>query len=188
MAHILDGWDPETLVMSELHASNEIVDFILTVSRRMAQIRELPQLLTYVVEQVLLLVEAERVYLGLRGEDGRLDLRVQRDRAGNDLDQADELSTTILDQVLSSGESLVLRNAMSDPRFYTAESVHILQLRSLMCVPLRTRSQIVGVIYVENRALGNRFSAEKDLPPLELFANQAATAAEGFQRQLTGRE
>jgi signal transduction histidine kinase len=66
---------------------------------------------------------------------------------------------------------------MQHPQFGQAKSVVALRLRSIMCVPLVTRNQTIGAIYVENRSIRGRFR-ETDLAPLQLFANQAAIAIE----------
>ncbi|MEM7113691.1 MAG: GAF domain-containing sensor histidine kinase [Chloroflexota bacterium] len=82
-----------------------------------------------------------------------------------------------MEEVVQKGESLVLSNAMSDPRFYQAESVMYLRLRSIMCVPLMRQKEVSGAIYVENRSIKGRFRQD-DVAPLEIFANQAAVAIE----------
>lgn len=138
----------------------------------------LTPLLTYVVDEAIKLVGAERGYIVLFESDGTLDFRVMRDQAGNGLEDAhDQISTTVLRQVATSGEPLVVRNALNDPRFADAESVIILQLRSIVCVPLISRGETIGAIYVENRTIRNRFS-DSDAMPLVIFANQAAIAIE----------
>jgi signal transduction histidine kinase len=140
--------------------------------------RSLAPLLVYVVDEALELVGAERGYVVLSRSDGSLDFRVTRDRNGREVPHAeDQVSRSILRQVIQSGEPLILRDATLDPPFNRASSVVALQLRSIMCVPLMSRGETVGAIYVENRAVRGRFH-ENDLPPLTLFANQAAVAIE----------
>jgi signal transduction histidine kinase len=144
----------------------------------MAEMRSLAPLLVYVVDEALELVGAERGYVVLSRSDGSLDFRVTRDRNGREVPHAeDQVSRSILRQVIQSGEPLILRDATLDPPFNRASSVVALQLRSIMCVPLMSRGETVGAIYVENRAVRGRFH-ENDLPPLTLFANQAAVAIE----------
>lgn len=156
----------------------ELLDYVLRVSRRMAESHALAPLLAYTIDKVLTLVGAERGYIVLKGEDGSLDFKIKRDSQGNDLPGAtDEISYSILQQVVESGESVVLSDAMQDPHFGLARSVMALRLRSIMCVPLISRNQVFGAIYVENRSVRGRFR-ESDLAPLQLFANQAATAIE----------
>lgn len=155
-----------------------LLEYILEVSRHMAETRRLTPLLTYALDEAIDLSGAEQGFIVLAGSDGSLDFRIKRDRTGQDLDQAeDQISKTVLKQVLRQGEPIIVRNAMADPQFSEAESVVILGLRSIMCVPLISRGETIGAIYVENRSIRGRFGKE-DLPPLILFGNQAAVAIE----------
>ena len=167
-----------------------LLEYILTVSRRMAETRTLMPLLKYVLDKAVELVGAERGYIVLVQPDGALDFRVQYGQTEKDTPNAqqDQISKSILNQVMTSGQPLVLKDAMSDPQFGQANSVVVLQLRSIMCVPLVTRGEILGAIYVENRAIRGRFQ-DNDLPPLVVFANQAAVAIENAAliEQLEGR-
>lgn len=151
---------------------------ILDVSRRMAEMRAFTPLLNYVVQQAIQLVGAERGYLVLPLPDNSLDFRVTLDLQGRAVPHAeDQISRSILKKVLDSGEPLVVRDAVADPSFSSAQSVMALNLRSVMCVPLISYGRAIGAIYVENRSLRNRFK-EDDLPPLVLFGHQAAAAIE----------
>ena len=147
----------------------------------MAESHSLAPLLSYTIDQVLTLVGAERGFIALKNEDGSLDFKVRRDNEGNDLPGAtDEISYSVLEQVVQTGKAVVLSDAMHDPQFGTARSVMALRLRSIMCVPLITRNRIIGAVYVENRSIRGRFR-ETDLAPLQLFANQAAIAIENTE-------
>ena len=159
----------------------ELLDFVLRVSRQMAESHSLAPLLSYTIDQVLTLVGAERGFIALKHEDGSLDFKVRRDNEGNDLPGAtDEISYSVLEQVVQTGKAVVLSDAMHDPQFGMARSVMALRLRSIMCVPLITRNRIIGAVYVENRSIRGRFR-ETDLAPLQLFANQAAIAIENTE-------
>jgi len=43
------------------------------------------------------------------------------------------------------------RDAQIDPRFSMRQSVRLLGLRSILCVPLKVQQQILGTVYVDNR-------------------------------------
>ncbi len=155
-----------------------LLEHILCVSRHMAETRALIPLLNYVMDEAIELVGADRGYVVLVRPDSTLDVRVKRGMGGVELEAAeDQVSTSILRRVVETSQPLVLRDAMKDPRFGESESVVILGLRSIMCVPLVSRGETIGAIYVENRSIRNRFS-EDDLPLLILFANQAAVDIE----------
>jgi GAF domain-containing protein len=156
----------------------DLLEYILDVSRRMAETRDLTLLLNYVVDEAIRLVGAESGYVVLTQPDDSLDFPVKRGQNGQALEDAeDQVSRSILHRVVETGQPLVLRDAAQDPRFREAESVVILGLLSIMCVPLISRGDTIGAIYVENRSIRGRFS-EDDAIPLVLFANQAAIAIE----------
>lgn len=159
----------------------ELLDYVLRVSRRMSESHSLAPLLAYTIDEVLKLVGAKRGYIVLKNGDGSIDFRIKRNIQGNDLPEAaDEISYSILEEVVQTGESVVLSDAMQDPQFGNATSVMALRLRSIMCVPLVTRNRTIGAIYVENRSVRGRFR-DSDLAPLQLFANQAAIAIENTE-------
>ncbi|MCP4368004.1 MAG: response regulator [Deltaproteobacteria bacterium] len=170
-----------------------LLEYVIIVSRKMTETRNIDALMLYAIDEVLQLVGAERGYIVLINEENKLDYKVKRTNKGIHLDNVeDEISHSILDEVIKSGHSLVLRNAMTDPRFSSAQSVIYNHLRSVMCVPLITQDRNIGAIFVENRSINGRFQ-EKDIWPLELFANQAAVSIDnanlysGLEQLVIGR-
>lgn len=87
-----------------------------------------------------------------------------------------DYSSSVVSQVLESGEAVLSLDALSDDRFSGAQSVMMQQIKSVMCTPLRQNDdQLVGVIYMDSRAASNRFDQES-LDFLKAFANQAQIA------------
>jgi len=156
----------------------DLLENVLNISRHMAEIRALTPLLDYVVDEAMQLVGAERGFIVLLRPDGSLDFRVKRSFEGSEIPNAEvEISRSIFNQVINTGEPVLLYDAMNSPDFGRAKSVMGLKLRSIMCVPLASRGETIGAIYVENRAVKARFSKD-DLLPLIIFANQAAVSIE----------
>jgi signal transduction histidine kinase len=156
----------------------EILEYMLELSRRMAETRNLSPLLDYAMREALKLMKAERGFVVLLKDGDALDFRVTLDRAGKQLDDAqDQISESILRRVIRTRQPVVIEDALADPGFGNASSVATLKLRSVMCVPLISRGVTLGAIYVENRTIPGIFS-EKDLPLLTFFAAQAAVAVE----------
>lgn len=142
----------------------------------MAETRDLPPLLTYAVDMALDLFNAEHGYLILQNADGSLDFRVKRKRHGGEI-STPEISRQILDRVLTQGQPVTTANALEDPDFDTSPSIHALNIRSVMCVPLTAHDDVIGALYLDNRLERNAFT-ETDLNFLHLFANQAAVSIE----------
>ena len=154
-----------------------ILDFV----RQSAKNRSLEPLLDYAMSEAVTLFNAEFGYLILLNEDGSLDFRVKRARDGRSLDQPEqEISQTILQQVIQSQEDLIVASALEDDEFQHANSVVSLRLRSVLCVPMITRGATIGALYLENRS-GNNVFTRDDLPAVKLFASQAAIAIENAQ-------
>jgi len=89
-------------------------------------------------------------------------------------------SRTIVQRVMSSGEPVLTTNAQEDPRFGMQASIVSLQLRSILCVPMKLKDEIIGVMFVDNRAHIGLFK-DSDLELLSAFADQAAMAIDNGQ-------
>lgn len=77
--------------------------------------------------------------------------------------------------VVSTGQSVRIEDASADRRFDpSVDAITIYQTRSLMCVPMRLRSGIVGVIELINKRQGD--FTEEDETIISYFADQAAIA------------
>ncbi len=132
--------------------------------------------LEQVMDSLIALVQAERGFLVLREADGEPRVRIARGIDHVDLDaEAFSLSRTIVQRVIASGEPVLTTNAQEDPRFGNEASIVSLQLRSILCVPMKLKEEIIGVMFVDNRAHIGLFK-ESDLELLSAFADQAAMA------------
>ena len=149
------------------------------VSQSLGVTLNLDDVLTQVMDAVIELTGAERGFLTLiESTTGDIRLRAARNMERETLRHKDmEISRTVVQSVVDSGEGVVTTDAQNDPRFAGQDSVVIYNLRSILCAPLRARGTIIGVIYVENRAQKGIFTRE-DLDLLNTFATQAAVVIE----------
>jgi PAS domain S-box-containing protein len=140
---------------------------------------DLGEVLNQVMDRIIELTGAERGFLMLRDEDtGELEVRVARNVDRETITSSSfQVSRTIVDQVAKEGVPVVTTNAQTDPRFAAQESIVAYSLRSILCVPLRVRDRITGVVYADNRIKTGLFS-DRDRDVLAAFANQAALAIE----------
>jgi len=137
---------------------------------------ELDEVLRIVMDNIVRLTKAERGFLMLRNEAGEMVTRIARNWEMESINSSEKnVSRTIVQRVIDTGESVVTTNAQEDQRFVGQESIVAFNLRSILCVPLKVKNDLIGVIYADNRIRAGIFAeAEKDL--LEAFANQAAIA------------
>jgi signal transduction histidine kinase len=157
---------------------NELVA-LYDVSQTLSSSLNLDQVLNRVMDQIIHLTGAERSILMLIDPDTEeLTFQAARNVDRETIASSSfEISRTIVNQVANGGEPVVTINAQMDPRFKTQESVVDYNLRSILCVPLKVRGRITGVIYTDNRIRSGIF-AERDRDLLAAFASQAAVAIE----------
>lgn len=147
---------------------------------------DLGEVLRQVMDAIIDLTGAERGFLMLTDEEsGALDVQVARNMDRETIARSSfDISRSIVERVAESGEPVVTINAQTDPRFSGQESIISYNLRSILCVPLKIRDRITGVIYADNRIAAGIFG-DRDRDLLATFANQAAVAianARLFQR------
>lgn len=139
---------------------------------------EVDEVLQIVMDTIVRLTEAERGFLMLRDERGEMVIRTARNWEQESINQSESsISRSIVQRVIDGGEAVLTTNAREDPRFGGQESIIAFNLRSILCVPLMVKTELIGVIYTDNRIRSGIFSeSERDL--LIGFANQAAVSIE----------
>lgn len=139
---------------------------------------EVDEVLQIVMDTIVRLMGAERGFLMLRDERGEMTMRIARNWEQESINQSEfAISRTVIQRVIDEGEAVLTTNAREDPRFGGQESIIAFNLRSILCVPLKVKSELIGVIYADNRIRTGIFSeADRDL--LLAFADQAAVAIE----------
>lgn len=152
-----------------------VLEKLLYINRALAAELNLKRLLSMIMEKVLEVVRGERAFLIL-SEDGRLTTLASRNLDGEPIRKADlKVSHSVAKTVLESGKPILSVDAQDDERFKEFLSVYGLRLRSLICVPLKVGSEVIGVLYVDNRFERGAFDSD-DLRILELFSDQASIA------------
>jgi len=136
----------------------------------------LTTVLNEVIDTIIRLTGAERAFLMLRNEQEEMDTVVARNWEKESLASGEyEVSRRIVGQVVAEGEAVLTTNAQADPRFTGFDSVIAYNLRSIVCVPLKVKGSLTGVIYADNRVQEGLFS-ERERALLLAFADQAAVA------------
>jgi len=162
----------------------------------------LSQVLEQVLDAVLRITRADRGFLLLAeesAEDARyepvagLRLRVARRRGeALPLTESQGISRSVVRRALETGQIVATGNAVADPTLRMAQSVILMDLRTIVCIPLcspRAGSQasasVLGALYVDNQETSSPFSPES-LKTAEALARHAALAIENarlFERE-----
>tara|TARA_Y100001934_G_scaffold248893_1_gene309853 strand:- start:3 stop:1787 length:1785 start_codon:yes stop_codon:yes gene_type:complete len=146
---------------------------------------DIDELLDRIMGLIFEWVEANRGCIMLvNNETGALEPKVRRNREGVSSGAAISISKTILDYVTEHAEGVLTSNAKDDKRWDTGASILNMDVREAICVPMRGRYGVVGVIYIDTSSPpqqveegGNKFR-EEHLKLMIAIAHQAALAVE----------
>ncbi|NDJ76404.1 MAG: SpoIIE family protein phosphatase [Chloroflexi bacterium] len=147
------------------------------ITRTLNSTLDLDEVLENVMDRVIEVTGAERGFLMLR-EGGELAFKVARGIDRSDLESPEfQVSTTIIREVEQKRRALLTDNAQYDQRFALGESIMVLGLRSILCVPIMVKDRLIGLVYVDNRLHVGMFN-EDHRQLVAAFASQAGAAIE----------
>ncbi|MHC4599049.1 MAG: sigma 54-interacting transcriptional regulator [Planctomycetota bacterium] len=160
-------------VLEEGERASKLVEIAKAVNSE----RNLKRLLNLIIDEAIRLTDAERGFMVLVDE-GAFRFEAARNFDRESVRKPEyKISRSIAEQVAKSGEALVAADAQTDDRFHAYMSVSELRLRSVICVPLKRKKRVVGVLYMDNRFETGVFT-EVDRKTLEAFGDLAAIALE----------
>ena len=117
-------------------------------------------LLQRTLSKVVEIMTADRGYVMLIDENSKLSL-VASHLANEGPDQDIPISRTIINEVVGREVGVLSSNAMSDKRFASGKSVLNFGIRSAICVPIKGRRRILGVIHVDCSVSEHTYSTEQ---------------------------
>lgn len=184
-SYVYDGINRVSLHLPKIRKQVEALEdersslsALATIGQFVNSSLELDEVLQIVMDTIIRLTDAERGFLMLKDEQGELRMQIARNMEQESLDPSEfSISRTVTSRVASDGKAVLTTNAQEDPRFTGQESVVAYNLRSILCVPLKAKGDLIGVIYADNRIRSGIFS-QQDLGLLSAFADQAAVAIE----------
>lgn len=168
--------DLEKRVDGQLRVKQSQLEALMGVGQAINSSLGKERVLEQVMDAVIKLMGAERGFLMLRDSNGKLKFEIARGMSNVNLGTDEyKLSMTIVRKVEQGGEVIITTNAQEDPRFENQMSVAAYRLRSILCVPLKIKHKLTGVIYVDNKVHAGIFGDE-DKELITAFADQAALA------------
>jgi len=149
------------------------------ITRELNSSLDLDTVLENVMDRVIEVTNAERGFLMLCDNNrGEMEFKVARGLDRQDLRSPEfQVSTTIVRKVMQTRQPLLTDNAQYDERFTRGDSIMILGLRSILCVPILVKERLIGLVYVDNRLQAGLFD-ESHRELLTAFAAQAGVAIE----------
>jgi signal transduction histidine kinase len=196
-----------SVVAPDGHSTGAVAEFpwveqqqlLLSLVQALNSTLVLSQVLEQVVDALMRITRAERGFLLLADPPpddapaeavGGLYVRVARRPGGESIPLAavQGLSSSVVLKAVRTGETVATGNAVADPSLGAAKSVILMDLRTIVCIPLRSPrvaadaagGRTLGAIYVDNPETSAPFSPDS-LRISEALAHHAALAIENAQ-------
>jgi sigma-B regulation protein RsbU (phosphoserine phosphatase) len=148
--------------------------------------------LCLIVDAAIEMAKAERGCLLLKNEAGQLEFKIARDSKRNLLSGTDfQMSQTVVAETFKENRTVVVTDCLEDNQG-ARQSVYNLNLRSIVCVPLRhfrmnetigvtsiLKHDTIGVLYVDSRH--TRTFSKSSLTLLESLAFEASKSLESVR-------
>ncbi len=159
VSFLMDEPETETIILHSipseetLHIDSKRLQVLYKIAVGMAEYEDVDQLLENFFTALSGLLSFDRHFLVTIDDDG--DFSVLYPTGESRV----PLSTTIAEKVLVTGQTLLLRDAMTDTAFSGHESIVAFGIHSAICAPLRFRNRIFGFVYLD-RDITDSFSME----------------------------
>jgi len=163
--------DPDQAADFQLKVIYELASLIGTVTDQQ-------QLLERVMDVIFEYFNADRGFILLQeDEEARPEPTVVRQRreADREPEKPIYVSRTIVGYVMRKGVGVLSSNAMNDTRFSTGDSVQAYGIRSALCVPIKFKNKLYGVINLDSK-VANYTYTEHQLTLLTAIGVQTGLA------------
>jgi HD-GYP domain-containing protein (c-di-GMP phosphodiesterase class II) len=161
-----------------LESAQRYLSTLQSVSDVLSRATGIEALFDSILSALLEVTRGDRAAILMRGAEapGESDVNVVavRTRSGGGSVGTMTLSRTVVQDVLDHGISTFTHDALNDERYGAGASIVRQRIRSVMCAPMRTTDEILGVLYVDSLS-AHEFS-EAQLELLAAIGNQAGTA------------
>jgi phosphoserine phosphatase RsbU/P len=185
--------------ISGIHISTETTDLekltlFLEAARKLNTVGVLDEILVTLIDVTLKLTRAERGYIFLKDEQGKLHLGAGRNYKGEPLLDDKTISHSTLDEALRANSEFLITDTSQSLDLAGRQSIVAFDLRTVICIPLRkpqvqtTRgtevplatpptAELLGALYVDSRfASRDITSVSNDI--LRAIATEAASLIE----------
>jgi phosphoserine phosphatase RsbU/P len=172
----------------------EKLTLFLEAARKLNTVGVLDEILVTLVDTTLKLIRAERGYVFLLDEEGKLRLAAGRNAKGEALLDDKTISHSILDEALKSNSEFLFTDTSQSLDLAVRQSIVAYDLRTVICLPLRkpqvqtTRDanapalepasgEVMGALYLDSRFASRDISSvSHDI--LHVIATEAASLIE----------
>jgi PAS domain S-box-containing protein len=143
------------------------------LGRELVSSLNLDATLQSVAQQLITLTGGQRAAILIQDDRGDLVPRAAHSLVGDSIEFMH--SHSVAQRALQEQRPILIANTLDDPLLASSESIVGLSLKSILCVPLIFKEEVLGALYVDSSAGPGMFD-QNDVDLLVTFSAHAATA------------
>lgn len=170
--------DAELFIQDRPMTSEKNMELINRVSRLLMQSSDISDVLQKILDSILdLLTRIDRGVIILTDDKtGKILDVIIRSKKGSKKSMR-EYSRTVVRRVMMERKAIMIRDTRDETKVEASSSMKLMNVQSVMCVPLVSKAKVRGVIYVDSVSAPHGFRTE-DLALLTALSSPAAIAIE----------
>jgi adenylate cyclase len=153
--------------LTALKKKAETLVYLYELNRLLNSVFSLQDIFEKLSEMIFRLTPADRFFVLIKtaySDELQPFIAKFRDEEGSETGENISISKTVLDKVLKDRVSLLSTDAQSDTRLAMAHSIFVEKIHSIICVPLLSQDEVLGVIYFDcNNQLAALEAVDLDL-------------------------
>ncbi|MFH2007801.1 MAG: ATP-binding protein [bacterium] len=165
----------KSILTGDRERDSQIVAILLSAINAAHSEPDPQEAIKCILDMIVELTDADRGLLLLRDEDGKLTVAFARDSHQLDIRAFATFSKSVTGLVWDTEKSVCIIDTLEEEVTRVGRSVHEMQLRSIMCAPLRIEEDLVGVAYVDSRLAKPQFT-DSDLTVFEALCKQVSVS------------
>ncbi len=169
--------------MNTERADTNNFEALYEITRAINSILEPGPLLERVLEAAMGHLNAERGFVLLADQtaNGEYSVAAAKNFGTAQTSQAFAASSSVVRNVLSSGQPVLTYDALADERFEASSSIITQKILSIICIPLQSGNRTTGAVYLDSSVSRKAFT-EESMKFLEVFGHLAAIALDNALR------
>lgn len=156
---------------------SDIAEKLLSISKNLLAETDVNRILKFAMDRLVELSSAERGIILLYDERGQQYFQTARNFEKEDINHPEyEVSYSIIEKVKKICKPVYYENLDCEEEFKNSNSILRLNVLSVICIPLKYKNQLFGIIYLDNRKSQGKFSIDTN-DVITSFADYLSFAA-----------
>ena len=157
----------------------ESLRIIYDLATNTSTILSIDTLLQVTLDKIFQVMKADSSFAMLIKEDGKLGVRASKAKHSASHKRV-PISRKIIKEVINKQVGVLVSNAELDDRFSSDDSIHSLGIRSTICVPIKGRERVLGIIQVSCSVSEHTFT-RNELRLLTIIGYQTGLAVDNLR-------